>query len=93
MATPIQAQAVTPTYNGPIEDTENNVFITPRVRTWHTDDVADSRVRDHLRCAIARLEFYLKHPIIGNEPDDLHVQHLREELRRFTDLLNKAHYN
>lgn len=77
-----------------IEDAANNPFlVSPRVRTWHTEDVADIHVHTHLRKAIDRLQFYLRHPIMNEEPDEAHVLHLRSELRRFNDLLNKAHYN
>lgn len=77
-----------------VEDAQNNPFIaTPRVRTWHTDEVAPIQVYNHIRCTIARLEFYLRHPLINNPPDEEHIEHLERELVRFKDLLNKAHYN
>jgi len=77
-----------------IEDAPNNPFLAqPRIRTWHTDEVAPIQVHDHLRCAIARLQFYLRHPMINNPPDEAHIAHLESELVRFRDLLNKAHYN
>jgi len=77
-----------------IEDANNNPFIAQaRIRTWNTDEVAPAQVHDHLRCAIARLQFYLRHPLINDPPDEAHITHLEQELVRFKDLLNKAHYN
>lgn len=95
MATPEQTQALTPVYTGPIEDHENNPLIGENeLRVWDSNiDVADIKVYDHIRQAIARLNFYLRHPLLGEDIDENHVIHLRAELRRYTRYLNKAHYN
>jgi len=84
-----------------IEDAVNNPFVIPEEeetltneRTWDSNiDVADTRVYDHIRKAIARLNFYLRHPLLGEEMDEDYNLHLRSELRRYTRYLNKAHYN
>jgi len=75
-----------------VEDAQNNPFID-RTRTWNTDHEAPIEVHDHLRNAINRLNFYLHHPLLNDPLDERHVAHLKQELERFTILLNKAHYN
>jgi len=79
-----------------IEDATNNPFVTPNgeVREWDANiDVADTAIYNHIRTAIARLNFYLRHPLLGEDMDEDYVAHLRNELRLFTRALNKAHYN
>jgi len=79
-----------------IEDVTNNPFL-PTIneeRVWDSNaDVADIAVHNHIRKAIAKLNFYLRHPLLGEEIDEEHHSHLRSELRRYTNYLNKAHYN
>jgi len=89
-----------------IEDATNNPFVADdeveTVNNTHEEDgeiwdanmdVATTRVYEHIRKAIARLNFYLRHPLLGEEMDEEHAIHLRSELRRYTSYLNKAHYN
>jgi len=82
--------------NEVIEDATHNPFL-PTIneeRVWDANvDVADTAVLNHIRNAIARLNFYLRHPLLGEEMDEEHFIHLRSELRRYTTYLNKAHYN
>lgn len=83
--------------NEVIEDAQNNPFINPngQLREWNANgsEVADTQVHNHIRTTIARLNFYLRHPLLGEEMDEEHAIHLRSELRRYMAYLNKAHYN
>jgi len=92
MATPEQTQAITPTYNGPIEDATNNPFLDA-VNTWHVNDVANTKVLKHIRKKIANLKFWIDHPLVNEPYTPQTLQRLNEELDTWNMLLIKAHYN
>jgi len=92
MATPEQTQAVTPTYNGPIPDAENNPFLAA-ARLWRSDEVANSSVLKHIRKKIANLKFWIDHPLTSEPYTAETLARLNQELDHWNLLLIKAHYN
>lgn len=77
----------------PVYDpTPANPFVE-QPNTWDTNDVATTRVFNYLRTRIERLKFFLDHPLLEDANDQHTIDHVRGEIDRMTDYLNKAHYN
>lgn len=77
----------------PVLDVAHNPFLEREDATWTTDDVANTRVINYLRRKIAKLEFFINHPITNDPYDNDTLNHLNFEINRWKDLLNKARYN